>query len=91
MLLEIGYWKTIKLQISQFTDEDQSPVNLRRWFLENAVEDLHMSMGRVYQDVVRTCLTFQSQSGLTQDHLIPIDILEKFEEKVLAKIRLCFA
>ncbi|KAH9218774.1 kinase-like domain-containing protein [Leptodontidium sp. 2 PMI_412] len=91
VLLEIGYWKRVKSIVSNFDDEDQSPEKLREWLLGNPVEELHMVMGRVYQEAVRTCLTFQSKSSLDQKCLVPVDVQEEFEEKVLAKLRICRA
>ncbi|KAL5321937.1 hypothetical protein ACEPPN_009902 [Leptodophora sp. 'Broadleaf-Isolate-01'] len=91
VLLEIGYWKRVKSIVSNFDDEDQSPKKLREWLLGNPVEELHMVMGRVYQEAVRTCLTFQSKSSLDQKYLVPVDVQEEFEEKVLAKLRICRA
>jgi hypothetical protein len=91
VLLELAYWKPLETLIQQFNDEDQSPENLRNWLLENPVRGLHMTVGGIYQEVVKTCLTFQSDPSLIQDHLIPFEVLEQFEEKVLLRLGLCLA
>jgi serine/threonine protein kinase len=91
VLLEIGHWKRLGSMLSGFSDEDQSPQKMRDWLLENHVKELHMVMGRVYQDAVRACLTFQSESGPDQDYLVPISVQKEFDEKVVAKLKLCCA
>lgn len=91
VLLELGYWKPLASLIQNFRDEDQSPENLRTWLLENSVSELHMVMGGIYQEVVRTCLTFQGDESLVQDHLIPPEVLEKFGEEVLLRLGMCCA
>lgn len=91
VLLEIGHWKKLESIVSKFADEDQSPTKMREWLLQNPVEELHMVMGRIYQEAVRTCLTFKRESSLDQKYLIPVGVQEEFEEKVVANLRICRA
>jgi hypothetical protein len=64
---------------------------MRKWLLETLIKELHIVMGGIYQEVVRTCLTFQSGSSPDQEYLVPVSIQKEFEEKVVAKLRLCRA
>jgi serine/threonine protein kinase len=91
VLLELGFWKPLSLIIQKFDEEDRSPESLRKWILANPVEELHMAMGKKYQDAVRACLTFQSDVSSVQDFLVPRDVLEEFEETVLLKLGRCCA
>lgn len=91
VLLEIGYWKTVKDITRSFSNADNSPENLRNWILQTFVKDLHMVMGSVYQAAVRKCLTFQSNQDLETDGVVPLNIQEEFRTDVLEKIQLCFA
>ena len=91
VLLEIGYWKTVKDIARSFRNPDSSPESLRNWILQTAVKDLHMVMGSVYQAVVRKCLTFRSSQDLEIDGVVPLNVQEEFRTDVLEKIQLCFA
>jgi serine/threonine protein kinase len=91
VLLEIGYWKTVKDIIKSFSNPDNSPQNLRNWILQTYVKDLHMVMGSVYQAAVRKCLTFRSGQDLETDGVVPLNVQEEFRTDVLEKIQLCFA
>jgi Prion-inhibition and propagation len=60
VLLEIGLW----LRVKALYTSDQTPQSFRRLLLETYTEDLGITVGQIYRDVVRICLKgdFHGQS-----------------------------
>lgn len=91
VLLEIGLWRSIRSLSTRFTDDDQRPEKLRDFLLEQYVSRLHSTMGKIFQNAVRTCLNFCRNEESEKGDSPARDALETFEAMVLLPIGSCFA
>jgi serine/threonine protein kinase len=91
VLLEIGLWKPLRSLAAKFSADDQSPEQLREFLLERHVARLHTRMGMVYQNAVRTCLTFDTSNNPHTTRTTSIDVLDIFEDEVVTPLGKCFA
>lgn len=83
MLLEIGLWRTLESITTKYPFHD--PEGMRKEIVERYLPGLLYSMGEIYYNAVRACLTGELGNRDSAED----DVATGFQELIVEKLEKC--